>query len=145
MAMAFAQFTYRESLRDIEACLQSMSGKLYHMGLRCRIARSTSADTNESHDCLNTTEHLTPQLTGIAKRAVFAPPLCHRGQPLGSPLLAQPASEPLLLPAPLQKLSSLRAYPSSPEGTLITASVSTMFFALRLGGKTLNHGSNSYG
>src|ERR1700730_4734575 len=39
LAMAFAQFTYRESLRDIEACLGSMSGKLYHMGFRSRIAR----------------------------------------------------------------------------------------------------------
>ena len=48
--MAFAQFTYRESLRDIEACLQSMSGKLYHMGFRTRIARSTLADANETHD-----------------------------------------------------------------------------------------------
>lgn len=50
LAMAFAQFTYRESLRDIEACLRSMSGKLYHMGFRGRIARSTLADANETHD-----------------------------------------------------------------------------------------------
>jgi len=50
LAMAFAQLTYRESLRDIEACLQSMSGKLYHMGFRSRIARSTLADANETHD-----------------------------------------------------------------------------------------------
>ena len=50
LAMSFAQFTYRESLRDIEACLRSMSGKLYHMGFRSRIARSTLADANESHD-----------------------------------------------------------------------------------------------
>ncbi len=50
LAMAFAQFTYRESLRDIEACLHSMSGKLYHMGFRSRIARSTLADANETHD-----------------------------------------------------------------------------------------------
>jgi hypothetical protein len=48
--MAFAQFTYRESLRDIEACLRSMSGKLYHMGFRSKIARSTLADANETHD-----------------------------------------------------------------------------------------------
>ncbi len=48
--MAFAQLTYRESLRDIEACLRSMSGKLYHMGFRSRVARSTLADANESHD-----------------------------------------------------------------------------------------------
>jgi hypothetical protein len=50
LAMAFAQLTYRESLRDIEACLHSMSAKLYHMGFRGRVARSTLADANESHD-----------------------------------------------------------------------------------------------
>ena len=50
LAMAFAQLTYRESLRDIEACLRSMSGKLYHMGFRGKVARSTLADANESHD-----------------------------------------------------------------------------------------------
>jgi transposase len=50
LVMAFAQFTYRESLRDIEACLRSMSSKLYHMGFRSRIARSTLADANETHD-----------------------------------------------------------------------------------------------
>jgi hypothetical protein len=50
LAMAFAQFTYRESLRDIEACLGSMRGKLYHMGFRGRVARSTLADANETHD-----------------------------------------------------------------------------------------------
>jgi hypothetical protein len=50
LSMAFAQLTYRESLRDIEACLRSMSGKLYHMGFRGRVARSTLADSNESRD-----------------------------------------------------------------------------------------------
>jgi len=50
LAMAFAQLTYRESLRDIEACLQSMGNKLYHAGFRSRIARSTLADANETHD-----------------------------------------------------------------------------------------------
>lgn len=50
LAMAFAQLTYRESLRDIETCLRSVSGKLYHMGLRSTIARSTLADANESRD-----------------------------------------------------------------------------------------------
>ena len=50
LAMAFAQLTYRESLRDIEACLRSMSGKLYHMGFRGNVARSTLADANESRD-----------------------------------------------------------------------------------------------
>src|ERR1019366_8386179 len=50
LAMAFAQLTYRESLRDIEACLRSMSGNLYHMGFRSRVARSTLAEANESRD-----------------------------------------------------------------------------------------------
>ena len=50
LAMAFAPFTYRESLRDIEACLRSMSGKLYHMGFRGKVARSTLADANENRD-----------------------------------------------------------------------------------------------
>ena len=48
--MAFAQLTYRESLRDIEACLRSMQGKLYHLGFRSKVARSTLADANESRD-----------------------------------------------------------------------------------------------
>ena len=50
LAMAFAQLTYRESLRDIEACLRSVSGKLYHIGFRGQVARSTLADANETHD-----------------------------------------------------------------------------------------------
>jgi hypothetical protein len=50
LAMAFAQLTYRESLRDIEACLRSVGGKLYHMGLRGKVSRATLADANESHD-----------------------------------------------------------------------------------------------
>jgi len=40
LAMAFAQLTYRESLRDIEACLRAMGGKLCHMGFRGKVARS---------------------------------------------------------------------------------------------------------
>src|SRR6202790_944164 len=50
LAMAFAQLTYRESLRDIEACLRSMSGKLYHVGFRGKVARTNLADANEAHD-----------------------------------------------------------------------------------------------
>jgi DDE family transposase/uncharacterized protein DUF4372 len=50
LAMAFAQLTYRESLRDIEACLRSMSSKLYHVGFRGQVARATLADANEAHD-----------------------------------------------------------------------------------------------
>src|SRR5271157_6229209 len=50
LAMAFAQLTYRESLRDIEACLRSVGAKLYHMGFRGNVARSTLADANETRD-----------------------------------------------------------------------------------------------
>jgi hypothetical protein len=50
LSMAFAQLTYRDGLRDIEACLRSFGGKLYHMGFRGRVARSTLADANEMHD-----------------------------------------------------------------------------------------------
>jgi Domain of unknown function (DUF4372)/Transposase DDE domain len=50
LAMAFAQLTYRESLRDIETCLGAVGGKLYHMGFQTSVARSTLADANESRD-----------------------------------------------------------------------------------------------
>jgi len=50
LAMAFAQLTYRESLRDIEACLGAVGGKSYHMGFRGRVTRTTLADANERHD-----------------------------------------------------------------------------------------------
>ena len=45
--MAFAQLTYRESLRDIEVCLAAQAGKLYHMGISAAVARSTLVDANE--------------------------------------------------------------------------------------------------
>ena len=48
--MSFAQLTYRDGLRDIEACLRSVGGKLYHMGFHGRVSRSTLADANDSHD-----------------------------------------------------------------------------------------------
>jgi hypothetical protein len=48
--MAFAQLTYRESLRDIEACLSAQAAKLYHMGFRSPVSRSTLADANERRD-----------------------------------------------------------------------------------------------
>ena len=50
LCLAFAQLTYRESLRDIEACLRSVQPKLYHMGFRGTVSRSTLADANETHD-----------------------------------------------------------------------------------------------
>ena len=50
LCMAFAQLTYRESLRDIEACLRSMQNKLYHMGIRGKVSRNTLAHANEKRD-----------------------------------------------------------------------------------------------
>ncbi len=50
LCMAFAQLTFRQSLRDIEACLRAMQPKLYHMGIRGKVSRSTLADANEKRD-----------------------------------------------------------------------------------------------
>jgi transposase len=50
LSMAFAQLTYRESLRDIEACLRAAHSKLYHMGIRGRVSRNTLANANRERD-----------------------------------------------------------------------------------------------
>ena len=50
LCMAFAQLTYRESLRDIECCLRAMQEKLYHMGIRGKVSRNTLAKANETRD-----------------------------------------------------------------------------------------------
>ena len=50
LSMAFAQLTYRESLRDIEACLRSVRHKLYHTGFRGKVSRNTLAHANEIRD-----------------------------------------------------------------------------------------------
>ncbi len=50
LSMSFAQFTFRESLRDIDSCLSAMSSRLYHMGFRGKISRSTLADANEKRN-----------------------------------------------------------------------------------------------
>lgn len=50
LCMAFAQLTYRESLRDIEACLSAQPAKLYHLGIRGKVSRSALADANEGRD-----------------------------------------------------------------------------------------------
>src|SRR5439155_9267607 len=50
VVMAFAQLTWRESLRDIETCLRALGSKLYHSGIRQPTARSTLADANEKRD-----------------------------------------------------------------------------------------------
>jgi hypothetical protein len=50
LSLAFAQLTYRESLRDIETCLRALEPKLYHAGFRGKVTRSTLADANRAHD-----------------------------------------------------------------------------------------------
>src|SRR3989338_802307 len=50
LIMAFAQLTYRESLRDIEACMNAQKNKLYHMGIRANVSKSTLAYANETRD-----------------------------------------------------------------------------------------------
>src|ERR1700737_668713 len=50
LCMAFAQLTYRESLRDIEVCLRAQSSKLYHLGIRSAVSRNTLANANAIRD-----------------------------------------------------------------------------------------------
>ena len=64
--MAFAQLTYCESLRDIKACLRSQSRKLYHMGIRSKVSRSTVAEANETGDWRMYADFAHP-LIGIAR------------------------------------------------------------------------------
>jgi hypothetical protein len=71
--MAFAQLTYRESLRDIEACLRAQHSKLYHMGIKSRISRSTLADANESRDWRIYAD-FAQSLIAIARRLYAAEP-----------------------------------------------------------------------
>jgi hypothetical protein len=51
LCMAFAQLTFRESLRDIEACLRATQSRLYHLGIRGKISRNTLANANQNRDC----------------------------------------------------------------------------------------------
>jgi len=67
LCMAFAQLTYRESLRDIEACLRAQESKLYHMGIKARVSRSTLADANEVRDW-RVYADFAQSLIGIARR-----------------------------------------------------------------------------
>ena len=66
LCMAFAQLTYRESLRDIEACLRAQKSKLYHMGIRGRVARNTLANANGVRDW-RVYADLAQSLIGIAR------------------------------------------------------------------------------
>jgi Domain of unknown function (DUF4372)/Transposase DDE domain len=67
LCMAFAQLTYRESLRDIEACLRAQADKLYHMGIKSRVSRSTLSDANEVRDWRIYAD-FAQSLIGIARR-----------------------------------------------------------------------------
>jgi len=75
LCMAFAQLTYRESLRDIEACLGAQAGKLYHMGIRSSVARNTLVNANAMRDW-RVYADLAQSLIRIARRL-------YAGEPLG--------------------------------------------------------------
>ena len=72
--MAFAQLTYRESLRDIEACLRAQNNKLYHMGIRSKVSRSTLAEANEMRDW-HIYADFAHHLIGIARKLYHKEPL----------------------------------------------------------------------
>jgi hypothetical protein len=74
LCMAFAQLTYRESLRDIEACLRAQQGKLYHMGIRASVSRNTMANANKVRDWRIYSD-LAQHLIGIARRLYKKEPL----------------------------------------------------------------------
>ena len=74
LCLAFAQLTYRESLRDIEACLRAQDSKLYHLGIRGNVSRSALADANEARDWRIHFE-FAQSLIGIARRLYAAEPL----------------------------------------------------------------------
>jgi hypothetical protein len=71
--MAFAQLSYRESLRDIETCLRAQHAKLYHLGIRGSVARSTLADANETRNWRIYAE-FAQHLIGIARRLYINEP-----------------------------------------------------------------------
>jgi hypothetical protein len=74
LCLAFAQLTYRESLRDIEACLRAQRSKLYHMGIRGHVSRSVLADANERRDWRIHFE-FAQSLIDIARRLYATEPL----------------------------------------------------------------------
>src|SRR6202047_3990394 len=67
LCMAFAQLTFRESLRDIEVCLRAQDSKLYHLGIRGHVARSTLANANAVRDWRIYAD-FAQSLIGIARR-----------------------------------------------------------------------------
>ena len=100
--MAFAQITYRESLRDIEASLSAQSAKLYHMGFRGPVHRSTLADANETRDWRICPATDCPGQAAVCRRqpgrGAHQQRLCagldhHRSVPLGVPVGAFPLDQ----------------------------------------------------
>jgi hypothetical protein len=73
LCMAFAQLTFRESLRDIEACLRSQSEKLYHMGIRSQVSRNTLANANATRDWRIYAD-FAQRLIGIARKLYINEP-----------------------------------------------------------------------
>ena len=74
LCMAFAQLTFRESLRDIEACLRSQTEKLYHMGIRGQVSRNTLANANATRDWRIYAD-FAQRLIGIASSCISTSPL----------------------------------------------------------------------
>ena len=76
LCMAFAQLTYRESLRDIEVCLRAQAGKLYHMGIKSRVSRSTLADATKCATGVS--------MPSLPSRSLESPVACMPGSRLAS-------------------------------------------------------------
>ena len=103
LSMAFAQLTFRESLRDIEACLRAQCSKLYHLGIRATVARNTLANANATRDwriyCDFAHSLIGDGATALCQRALWSRserhrlrPRCHhdRSVPVGVSLGAVP-------------------------------------------------------
>jgi hypothetical protein len=87
LSMSFAQLTYRESLRDIESCLQAQSHKRYHIGLKNKVTKSTLADANEIRDWriyAEFAQQLICQATKLYKNEEFGTELNHTAYALDS-------------------------------------------------------------
>ncbi len=103
--MAFAQLTYRESLRDIEVCLRAQHNKLYHMGIRGGIARNTLANANKTRD-LRIYADLAQSLITIARGLYINEEL---GLELDNTVYALDASTiDLCLPVSIRRVRQLR-------------------------------------
>ena len=93
LSMAFAQLTFRESLRDIEVCLRAHEAKLYHLGIRGHVARSNLGDANEKRDWriyrdLANTLIAQPKATRLSSACIHDPSIkqqaCAAIRPFGS-------------------------------------------------------------